>query len=258
MSQVDDLIKFALSQVGTAENPLGSNKQPYGAHIDQTDWYLYKSGDKTWRHLVNGYDWCTQYHDDCFLRVFGIDKARKMLCRPIYNNMGAVVKYQVNYMKAANRFGSKPQKGCSIYFKNSAGPSHIGIVYDYDDIYVYTIEGNAGLHCWYVVKNKYNLKNERILGYGYPIYDEEPVPPSPDPKEDEMKFGELQELYYRKGNVFKGDAVEVVQSVVNCDIDGSFGPKTQTAVKNFQKKNGLTVDGLVGAQTWEAIFNQLK
>lgn len=258
MGQVEELLKFALAQVGTAENPLGSNRQPYGAHIDSTDWYLYKNGTKTWRHLVNGYDWCTQLHDDCFLRVFGIDKARKMLCRPVYNNMGAVVKYQVNYMKAANRFGSTPKKGCSIYFKNSAGPSHIGIVYDFDNQYVYTVEGNAGNHCWYVVKNKYSLKNERILGYGYPLYDSEPVPPTPGPGGNDMKFNELKELYYRKGSVFKGDAVEVVQSVVNTDIDGSFGPKTDTAVKSFQKANGITVDGIVGPQTWEAIFNKLK
>ncbi len=257
MGQVEDLLKYALSQVGTAENPLGSNRQPYGAYIDSTDWYLYKNSTGTWRHKVNGYDWCTQFHDCCFLKVFGIDKARKMLCRPVYNNYGAVVKYQVNYMKSAERYGSTPKKGCSIYFKNSAGPSHIGIVYDFDDKYVYTVEGNAGSHCWYVVKNKYSRNYERILGYGYPIYDEEPTP-GPDPKEDEMKFGELKELKYVKGKVMKGDAVEVVQSVVNCDIDGSFGPKTQTAVKSFQKANGCTVDGIVGAQTWEAIFNKLK
>lgn len=262
MGQVDDLLKYALAQVGTAENPLGSNRQPYGAHIDSTDWYLYKSGNKTWRHLVNGYDWCTQLHDDCFLKVFGIDKARKMLCRPQYNNYGAVVKYQVNYMKAANRFGSTPKKGCSIYFKNSAGPSHIGIVYDYDNTFVYTVEGNAGSHCWYVVKGKYYRTNTRILGYGYPIYDSEPVPPTPPtpkptPGGDDMKFNELKVLYYRKGNVFKGDAVEVVQSVVNCDIDGSFGPATEAAVKSFQKANGLKVDGSVGPKTWECIFSKL-
>lgn len=252
---VAELVKYALSQVGTGENPLGSNKQPYGAYIDSTDWYLYKSGDKTWRHLVNGYDWCTQFHDCCFLKTFGIDKARKMLGRPVYNNMGAVVKYQVNYMKAINRFGSTPQIGCSIYFQNSAGPSHIGIVYDYDNTYVYTVEGNAGTNCYYVVKNKYSRTNSRILGYGYPLYDEENTLP---PKEDDMKFSELKELKYVKGKVMKGDAVEVVQSVVNADIDGSFGPATDKAVKAFQKANNCDVDGIVGKQTWEAIFNKLK
>lgn len=256
MANANELVEFALSYVGTAENPLGSNKQPFGAYIDTTDWYLYKSGDKTWRHLVNGYDWCTQYHDFCFLKKFGIDKARKMLGRPVYNNYGAVVKYQVQYMKAINRFGSTPKKGCSIYFKNSAGPSHIGIVYDYDNSYVYTVEGNAGNHCWYVVKGKYNRNYSRILGYGYPIYDTEPTPPTPGG--DDMKFDELKVCYYRKGNVMKGDAVEVIQSVVNCDIDGSFGPATDTAVRSFQKANGLVVDGSVGPKTWEAIFSKLK
>lgn len=176
MGQIDELIKYALSQVGTGENPLGSNKQPYGAYIDSTDWYLYKDGNKTWRHLVNGYDWCTQFHDACFLKVFGIEKSREMLGRPQYNNLGAVVKYQVNYMKAINRFGTQPQKGASIYFKNNNGPSHIGIVYDFDKNYVYTVEGNSGNNCWYVAKHKYSIKYDRILGYGYPLYNEQTIP----------------------------------------------------------------------------------
>lgn len=33
-------------------------------------------------------------------------------------------------------------------------------------------------------------------------------------------------------------------------IDGKIGKKTKTAIKNFQKANGLTVDGVVGKQTW--------
>ncbi len=36
-------------------------------------------------------------------------------------------------------------------------------------------------------------------------------------------------------------------------VDGIYGPKTKTAVKNFQKKNGLTVDGIVGPKTAAAL-----
>lgn len=36
-------------------------------------------------------------------------------------------------------------------------------------------------------------------------------------------------------------------------IDGSFGPKTQAAVKSFQEENSLTVDGIVGPMTWTAL-----
>lgn len=36
-------------------------------------------------------------------------------------------------------------------------------------------------------------------------------------------------------------------------VDGVFGPKTLSAVKYFQRKNGLTVDGIVGKQTAAAL-----
>lgn len=37
------------------------------------------------------------------------------------------------------------------------------------------------------------------------------------------------------------------------EVDGIFGYKTETAVKKFQEKNGLTVDGKVGNQTFAAL-----
>ena len=35
--------------------------------------------------------------------------------------------------------------------------------------------------------------------------------------------------------------------------DGSFGKQTETAVKQFQKDHGLSVDGIVGPATWDAL-----
>lgn len=36
-------------------------------------------------------------------------------------------------------------------------------------------------------------------------------------------------------------------------LDGIFGPATQEAVKNYQRKMGLQVDGIVGCNTWRSL-----
>jgi lysozyme family protein len=41
------------------------------------------------------------------------------------------------------------------------------------------------------------------------------------------------------------------------EIDGQFGPRTLTAVLTFQAQSGLVQDGVVGPQTWQALFNKL-
>ncbi len=41
-------------------------------------------------------------------------------------------------------------------------------------------------------------------------------------------------------------------------IDGIYGPKTKAAVKYFQQKNGLTVDGIVGKKTAAALGMSLS
>ena len=57
----------------------------------------------------------------------------------------------------------------------------------------------------------------------------------------------------------KGDDVKNLQTTLNnlgynLDVDGSFGSQTLSAVKDLQKKNGLTVDGMVGPQTQQYLF----
>lgn len=40
--------------------------------------------------------------------------------------------------------------------------------------------------------------------------------------------------------------------------DGQFGPRTQTAVREFQTFARLNPDGIIGSMTWDAIFDTLK
>lgn len=64
----------------------------------------------------------------------------------------------------------------------------------------------------------------------------------------------------RKGD--RGTPVQVLQWLLNerghdaGTADGIFGAKTLTAVKAFQKANGLTADGAVGTKTWTCLMAQ--
>lgn len=46
----------------------------------------------------------------------------------------------------------------------------------------------------------------------------------------------------------------MVQLVVGVEVDGLCGPKTVAAIKTYQRKNGLTADGIVGVKTWKKIL----
>ena len=48
----------------------------------------------------------------------------------------------------------------------------------------------------------------------------------------------------------KGNDVISLQKFLGLSADGNFGPGTDKAVKDWQTKNGLTADGIVGDSTW--------
>ena len=66
-----------------------------------------------------------------------------------------------------------------------------------------------------------------------------------------------QVAVYKQGN--KGETVKLIQTklirwgYLKGTADGIFGPKTKEAVKYFQRKNGLTADGIVGNKTLKAL-----
>lgn len=47
----------------------------------------------------------------------------------------------------------------------------------------------------------------------------------------------------------RSNEVKALQEKLNLKADGIFGPITEEAVKDFQRSNGLEVDGIVGANT---------
>lgn len=62
------------------------------------------------------------------------------------------------------------------------------------------------------------------------------------------KVSDVKMSIIKKGS--KGKAVKVWQVIVGVTADGDFGSKTKAATITFQKKYGLTQDGIVGDNTW--------
>lgn len=61
----------------------------------------------------------------------------------------------------------------------------------------------------------------------------------------------------KKGS--SGSSVEDLQKLLNqngysLDVDGIFGSKTQSAVRDYQQNNSLDVDGIVGNNTWNSLL----
>ena len=40
-------------------------------------------------------------------------------------------------------------------------------------------------------------------------------------------------------------------------LDGVFGNKTHNSVRNYQSRNGLLVDGIIGPNTWRVLMNEV-
>jgi len=70
-----------------------------------------------------------------------------------------------------------------------------------------------------------------------------------------------QALIVQVSNGKNGPAVSAVQKLLkdkfgyNLAVDGAFGPATNGAVMDFQTQNGLTVDGIVGPNTWKKLIS---
>lgn len=76
--------------------------------------------------------------------------------------------------------------------------------------------------------------------------------------EDAAAYGQdIEAAVLKEGS--RGSDVKTVQDKLRRwgyytgSVDGIYGPKTKEAVKYFQRKNGLTADGIVGKKTFETL-----
>ena len=135
-------------------NPGSGNYTKYARDL----WKLrYFNGSKS------GVEWCSVFVSWCFVQAYGLDTALFLLCQKL-GSAAAGVKHARQYFVEAGRFYNAPKKYDVIFF----GRGHMGIVYDVDNTYVYTVEGNTSDQ---VLEHRYRINDDQIDGYGRPDYD---------------------------------------------------------------------------------------
>lgn len=154
-SQADKLYQVENAQVGYHEgrDPNGnwSNHQKYSPAVPGLEW----SQDEAWCMTMQS--WCPR-------QVAGL-----AALFPVTASTAAG--YQ--FYKNKGRTSAYPALGALVFFGPGAG-SHVGFVYAYDALYIYTIEGNTNTSGSAqgdgVYRQKRVRKDSYVFGYGYPAY----------------------------------------------------------------------------------------
>lgn len=218
MGTAAGMIAEARKLLGLGESPPGSN------HNKVTQWY---GVDAAWCDMTISY---MAAHSDNLSAVMG-KFAWTVAHAKAFRDAG-----RWHYGKGGMRVGD-------IVFIDWGGSGsidkidHVGLVEAvHSDGSITTIEGNTSDKC---------LRRRRsscIVGYGRPAYGGGAN--TPPPATDGM---------LRRGS--KGNAVKTLQKNLNTvmksgiTVDGDFGPATEKALKAFQAKYKLEVDGVYGPKS---------
>lgn len=184
MNKAKMVLRIALDEVGYLEKETNAKLDEDTANAGDENFTKYaRDLDKLYFYngRKNGHSWCDVFVDWCFVKAFGEEAARKMTFQPMWGilNKGAGCRYSREYYEEHGRLFETPKPGDQIFFYNAERTSvcHTGLVFDMDDTYIYTVEGNTSSNPG-VVENggsvnrkKYQRNDERIAGYGRPYYE---------------------------------------------------------------------------------------
>lgn len=206
--------------------------------------------------------WCDAFVDWCFYKAYGVANAKKLLC----GNFDDYTVASCQLYKNKGALDTTPKKGAQVFFTRNGqvgGCHHTGLVYKVDSTYFYTIEGNTSgasgvvRNGGGVAKKKYEIAayKGKIL-FGHPKYDKDAASASkPDKKEPKPPKPASVPPNLKRGS--SGEQVRILQKCLNylglkgkdgnkLTADGEFGSNTEYALRSFQKKYGLVVDGVYG------------
>lgn len=173
------VINIALAEVGYLEKKSNKNLDSKTANAGSANYTKYgRDMHKLYPSVMDfPAAWCDAFVDWCFQKAYGVANAKGLLG----GNFDDYTVQSAQLYKNKKAWGSTPKIGAQIFFKNSTRICHTGLVYDFDNKYVYTVEGNTSgasgviANGGGVCKKKYARTNSKIAGYGYPKYDAEPT-----------------------------------------------------------------------------------
>lgn len=111
------------------------------------------------------------------------------------------------------------------------------------------VGGDLIIHCSGEVK-KGKVSDKGWTHYAIPKGLEGTVP-VPDPENPTLRRGSQGEYV----TLAQTKLIQRGYDLAPYGADGKFGAKTEEAVKAFQRDNGLTPDGVIGKNTWNALLS---
>ena len=147
------------------------------------------------------------------------------------------------------------QSGDIVYYDwdISGDADHVGIIEKVNGMSLTVIEGNNGNYPNDRVRRReISSASSLIFGYARPKY---PVKSSANSSDINISLPTV-----RNGD--SGNAVKILQlalvayeyNIGKYGADGDFGSDTESAVRKFQKRSGIAVDGIVGENTWSELL----
>lgn len=241
----DTLLKYARSQIGYVETP--TNKNKYGRQFGQ-----------------DGVFWCMQFVWACFENsgnrgiVPKTASTRDLYARARKGHLG------MQWLPK----DTTPRPGDIIEF-DMGGPepvNHVGIVESVQGGRFICIEGNTGGKGPNGDRNggmvaRKSRDRSKVVNFVRPKYAGAPAPstgsqppayPGRVIKKGERDKAVVRQIQARLNVIYRGK----VPANGNKPFKGSgeFGDITHKAVEDFQTLRGLGKDGLVGKNTWKALF----
>lgn len=233
---IKDVLDIARAEIGYIEKATNSMLDDKTANAGANNFTKYGKA-----RGCNGQPWCDAFVDWCFIKAYGEECAKRLLCG--FSNYTPT---SAQYFKDKGLFATtKPCVGDVVFFKNSSRICHTGIVVDVDNFKIKTIEGNTSSKGFDangggVFEKTYLLPNARIAGYGRPYYDETKV-----------------HILY-KGCI--GASVKEMQQRLNekfahnkIVVDGDFGNNTFNKLVEAQAIWGMNKDGICDERVWSAL-----